>query len=764
MKSQQFFVVFLFLIIISVKVSRIQCTEDHNKALGQNVEIARNKRSPVADPGFGGGRGGFGGFGGGRGFGGGFGRGRFGGGFGPGFGGGFGRGFGGPRFIGAPLVILPYRPTMQLLYVVPLVGLMFLKTCCKASIHKGGILYPRESESRQVTVLDGIWNFVAPSVNFSGNPLIGFEQHWYKRDLKDIPDVKAIKMPVPSSYNDITVDWRVRDHVGLVWYDRIFFVPKFWSDSGRVWLRFESVNYAAQVWINGQLVMSHEIGHLPFVCETTAYLKYGKENRITVAVDNTLLPDTIPQGRIVELESGRLQQTITFDFFNYAGIHRPIKLYTTPKTYIDDITVVTLEASNQRALLKYNITIQGEHDVKCRVTLLDKAKTLITKSEEKSAEFSGVLTVESPNLWWPYLMHPDPGYLYSLEVELLDTYGEIIDKYVQPVGLRILSWTNKSLLINGKTLYLHGFGKHEDSDIRGKGLDLPLIIRDFDLIKWVGANTFRTSHYPYSEEIMDLADELGIMIIDECPAVNIEIFSQSLLSKHKISLSDLIKRDKNRPAVIMWSVANEPRTQFPAAKDYFRQVIQHVKSLDITRPTTIVEAQSVNVVQSSEYVDIISFNRYNAWYSNEGNLDVVLQKVINEATAWNNKFNKPVMMQEYGGDTLEGLHFLPDFIWSEEYQVNLLGKHFEAFDHLRNQGFFIGEFIWNFADFKTKQDYTRVGGNKKGIFTRNRQPKSSAHHLRRRYWALAREFYNVSIPSDLHSYVIENKKIFHWEL
>jgi beta-glucuronidase len=112
----------------------------------------------------------------------------------------------------------------------------------------------------------------------------------------------------------------------------------------------------------------------------------------------------------------------------------------------------------------------------------------------------------------------------------------------------------------------------------------------------------------------------------------------------------------------------------------------------------------------------------------------------------------------------------PNFIWSEEYQVSLMSKHFQAFDELRERGFFIGEFIWNFADFKTAQSkfpiwcwrhhsfppfaaYTRVGGNKKGIFTRNRQPKASAHHLRKRYWALAAQLYNASMPHDLYDYV-----------
>ncbi|XP_063917075.1 beta-glucuronidase-like [Zophobas morio] len=618
----------------------------------------------------------------------------------------------------------------------------------KSETHHGGILYPRQSETRQVVSLDGLWNFVVPQAN---NPLQGFDEHWYKRHLKELTDVEVYMMPVPSSYNDITTSGQIRDHVGLVWYDRKFFVPKSWYQIGRVWLRFGSVSYASQVWINGQLVMSHEIGHLPFLAEVTNFLKYGKENLITVACDNTLLSDTVPQGKVDELETGRLVQLYSFDFFNYAGIDRPVTLYTTPKNYIDDISVAT-EVDGDVGFVDYKITYISDFNVTCRVSLIDKKGNVVAMSDEYDEPY-GILEVPNAHFWWPYLMDPNPGYLYTLQVELLSEYGDLIDKYSQPIGIRSVTWTNTSLLINNRPVYLHGFGRHEDSDIRGKGLDLPLIVRDYNLIKWIGANAYRTSHYPYAEEIMDLADELGIMIIDECPSVNTEFFFDTLLVKHKNSLTELIKRDKNRPSVIMWSAANEPRTQYPIAKSYFKEVIDHIKNLDITRPTTIAEAQSVNNVESSEFVDIVSFNRYNGWYANGGNLDAIPLSVVGEATAWHEKFNKPVIMQEYGGDTLEGLHFTPEFIWSEEYQVHLMSKHFQAFDELRAKGFFIGEFIWNFADFKTAQTYTRVGGNKKGIFTRSRQPKSSAHHLRKRYWALARQLYNASVPSDLYNYV-----------
>ncbi|KAG5893260.1 hypothetical protein JTB14_002666 [Gonioctena quinquepunctata] len=604
-----------------------------------------------------------------------------------------------------------------------------------ADIHKGGILYPRESETRQVVSLNGLWNFVIPNIS---DPFIGFEQHWYKKDLKEVKTSEILLLEIMLVWCG-TIERFLFQNNGLMWE--------------RVWLRFGSITYAAQVWINGELVMSHEIGHLPFVGDVSQYLKYGKENRVTVACDNTLLPDTVPQGRVEELISGRLSQTYTFDFFNYAGIDRPVYLYTTPKTYIDDIAVSTVDLQPSLALLEYNINITGTANVSCRVSLIDKNRNVVANSGDYQ-DPHGTLRVVNPVFWWPYLMHEEPGYQYTVQVELLDTQGDLLDTYSLPIGLRTLSWTNSSLLINNVPLYLHGFGRHEDSDIRGKGLDFPLIVRDYNLIKWVGANVYRTSHYPYAEEIMDLADEMGIMIIDECPSVNTETFSDSLLAKHKISLTELIKRDKNRPSVIMWSAANEPRTQYIKAKEYFRQVIKHIKDIDVSRPTTIAEAQNFNIVESSSFVDIIGFNRYNGWYSNEGNLDVISYYVMKEARDWHNKFNKPVMMLEYGADTQEGLHFAPQYIWSEEYQVDLLSQHFKAFDQLRKEGFFIGEFIWNFADFKTAQTYTRVGGNKKGIFTRNRQPKASAHHIRRRYWHLAGQYSNVTLPDDLDNYVI----------
>ncbi|TMW41911.1 hypothetical protein DOY81_013009, partial [Sarcophaga bullata] len=235
------------------------------------------------------------------------------------------------------------------------------------------------------------------------------------------------------------------------------------------------------------------------------------------------------------------------------------------------------------------------------------------------------------------------------------------------------------------------------------------------------ANAYRTSHYPYSEESMQFADENGIMIIDECPSVDTENFKQELLDKHKSAMEQLIHRDRNHPSVVMWSIANEPRTNQMNAGSYFQYVANYTRELD-PRP--------------AKYLDIISFNRYNGWYSNPGRLDMITKRVIDEATTWNKRHNKPVIMSEYGSDTVEGLHLLPSYVWSEK-------------------PWFIGEFVWNFADFKTAQTVTRVGGNKKGVFTRNRQPKAVAHLLRKRYFALGREMDQCNFPEDLFTYITD---------
>ncbi|KAH8300075.1 hypothetical protein KR044_009524 [Drosophila immigrans] len=622
-----------------------------------------------------------------------------------------------------------------------------------------GMLYPRESETREVRSLDGIWNFVCSDEK---NPTQGIRDKWFHDDLSKSRPI--IAMPVPASYNDITTERSLRDHVGTVWYDRKFFVPRSWSKDQRVWLRFGSVHYEAFVWINGESVLKHEMGHLPFETEVTHYLKYGAENRITVMCDNALIQTTVPQGKISEVandDGHTIIQSYTFDFFNYAGIHRSVHLYTTPKTFIEEVEIKTkLSDNNSVGYIDYSIAVNGtdaneaDNALYVRLQLYNREGVQVVNTTS-DGKLAGTLKVPNAMPWWPYLMHADPGYLYELEIQLHGANEQLLDVYRLNVGLRTLSWSNTTFQINGKPIYFRGFGRHEDSDVRGKGLDNALMVRDFNLIKWIGANAYRTSHYPYSEESMQFADRHGIMIIDECPSVDTENYNQVLLDKHKSSLEQLIHRDRNHPSVVMWSIANEPRTGQLNADTYFQFVANYTRALDSSRPVTAAIATPWTDDKAGRYLDIISFNRYNAWYSNAGRMDMVTKRVIDEATAWNKKYGKPVIMSEYGADTLEGLHLQPSFVWSEEFQSEVFSRHFKAFDELRHKKWFIGEFVWNFADFKTAQTYTRVGGNKKGVFTRARQPKAAAHLLRQRYFALGREVDKCSWPEDLFTYIVD---------
>ena len=135
---------------------------------------------------------------------------------------------------------------------------------------------------------------------------------------------------------------------------------------------------------------------------------------------------------------------------------------------------------------------------------------------------------------------------------------------------------------------------------------------------------------------------------------------------------------------------------------------------------------------------MIGINKYFSWYEDTGHLELIQQQMEQKILGWREKFpDKPLLITEYGGDTVSGMHTLPSFVFTEDYQFDLMRNHFKAFDTARQRGGFIGEMIWNFADFMTKQEVNRVVGNKKGVFTRQRQPKASAHLLRRRYFYLA---------------------------
>jgi beta-glucuronidase len=308
----------------------------------------------------------------------------------------------------------------------------------------------------------------------------------------------------------------------------------------------------------------------------------------------------------------------------------------------------------------------------------------------------------------------------------------LVDEYKLNVGLRWVEVRDGHLLLNGEPVFLRGFNKHEDFPILGKGLCHPLNIRDYDLMRWCGANSYRTSHYPYAEEMMDLADRLGFLVIDEIPAVGLWFGGgwERRLELCMQQITELIDRDKNHPTVIMWSVANEPHSRRPVAKEFFRRLIERARSLDSTRPVTLVSAVGL-AEEALEYCDVACINRYYGWYSECGQIERGVVKLEEDLRAIHQRYGKPIILSEFGADAVHGLHTQPAEMFSEEYQAQMLERYLDVTGRLP---FVIGQHIWNFADFKTGQNITRVGAlNRKGVFTRDRQPKMAAHMLRRRW-------------------------------
>ncbi|RWS26409.1 Beta-glucuronidase-like protein [Leptotrombidium deliense] len=596
-------------------------------------------------------------------------------------------------------------------------------------------LYPRESTTREVKSLDGIWNFRESPIN---DQLSGFRQNWFRAPLETSGNV--IRMPVPSSYNDITQERSLRDYLGWVWYDTSFNAYDHWKiGSKRIILRFGSVNYVAVVYVNGINVVNHTGGHLPFEADITNVIHYDKQNLVTVAVNNTLTPDTVPQGSVDYKKDGTeyppnfYEVHWNFDFFNYAGIHRSVHIYIIPATHITDVNVITgISKDRNNGVLDYSIVFESTTNVSnlnCEIQVLNKFKN---ETVALNKGCSGSTNIQNAMFWWPIGMNANPGYLYNFKA-MVKSNGELLDEYDLKIGIRTVQITDSQFLINDKPFYFMGFGKHEDSHIRGRGLDLPLIVKDFNLLKWIGANAFRTSHYPYSEELMDEADSQGFVVIDECPAVGLHNFNQILLKLHNQTISELITRDKNRPSVVMWSIANEPRSQQPESHKYFSEIIQTVKILDKTRPVTAALNAPFETDKLGELLDVIMINRYYGWYEDTGYPQVIKRKLIKLIENWRKLHKKPIMMSEYGADSIVGLHQDPSFVFTEDYQNELIMNNHEAFDVLRTKNYFVGELIWNFADFMTAQGINRVFGNRKGVFTRERHPKAAAKILRCRY-------------------------------
>lgn len=587
------------------------------------------------------------------------------------------------------------------------------------------MLYPQQNRIRQALDLSGFWRFQLDPDD------VGEARGW----ARELPAPRTIA--VPGSWNEQFTD--TRDYLDAAWYATTVEAPPAWRGQ-RVFLRVGSANYAAAVWVNGAPVGAHEGGHLPFACEVTEHLSWDGPTTVAIRVDNTLLTSRVPPGAAGGAGFLRSYPATTFDFFPYAGIHRPVILYAVPPLRLDDVTVTTT-VEDGAGIVRVAARTSEPWSGAGTATLAAETGAIAAELAFADGRAEATLRVPDARLWGP----GDP-HRYPLTIALRDG-GQTLDTYTLEIGIRTVAVRGDRLLLNGEPIFLKGFGKHEDFPINGRGLNLPLLIKDNALLKWTGANSYRTSHYPYAEEALQLADREGILIIDEIPAVGLGFADdEGLIGQRREQclrqIDELVARDKNHPSVIMWCVANEP---FPAAfgqpanEDdppvqaglaFLGALAERARALDPTRPITIAALHGAPL-SWLRLSDVVCLNRYYGWYTQSGQPDAGAAALVRELDDLHAALGKPLMLTEFGADTIAGHHSVPPEMFSEEYQVEFLRGYLDV---AAARPFVAGLHVWNFADFKTGQGIIRPGGlNHKGVFTRDRRPKMAAHFLRERW-------------------------------
>lgn len=567
--------------------------------------------------------------------------------------------------------------------------------------------------------------------------------------------------------------------MGWFWYQTSISVQPVISSTWHRFLQFESANYLALVWIqpigttNGSepianLLGAHVGGHLPFILNATEVMQSsGSEHfRLTVAISNQLTRDTIPSGRMVDLshQVGRqyLKFRPDFDFFHFAGLMGSVNLLDLPPAHIAHVDFAGYE--DNETTITFNVCL-SQQATGVRFELRGSLR-----SPEGAYIAEGVKRDRNSSLYYSFAFRleelapetlaasrfADPLMAQFVLESTTNEAGPIWrDKYELKFYPNhpghIFTTTRRNLVGNGTNVQqLQGFGMHHEQAFSGRTMSLAAIMKDIYLLKQVGANVIRTSHYPYSPEFLDACDESGILVVAECPAVGLGSFSGIKLLLHKQILLEMMQRDHQHPSIIMWSVANEPQSQLAEAKEYFESLLEYARNelapytVRANRPLTAAIAQSCEDDQVGQTLDVIMVNKYYGWYEFTATIEAIRLPLIESLTNWSQKHpGKPLIVSEFGADTVAGLHGSTTELFSEEFQRDLIAEHERVFDEIvakrrENHINLLGSMIWNFADFSTHDSLMRVGGNRKGIFTRDRRPKLAVERVREIYLARSR--------------------------
>ena len=594
-----------------------------------------------------------------------------------------------------------------------------------AAASTAGAVSVNHSAGRPGLSLDGKWHIIvdpydngyydyrSQPFDASPNPKGGYfldRRHVAKTELVEYNFDTSPQLSVPRDWN--SQDASLLYYEGAVWYRRLF---DFTAAPGqRTFLHFSAANYIADVYLNGQKLGRHTGGFTPFDFEVTGRLR-ASENSLVVRVDNRRQREGVP--------------TLNTDWWNFGGLTRDVTLVTVPETFLAD-AVVQLDRTDPTRLTGF-VQLNGSRarqHVGVAIPELNLAATVETDDRGR-AEF--VLPAGPALQRWS----PTSPRLYQV------AFTAETDRLGDRVGFRTIEVKGGEILLNGEPVFLRGACVHEENPLKGGRAST---VEDARLLltwaKELNCNFLRLAHYPHSENMSRLADEMGIMLWEEIPVYwTIQWENPATLANARAQLAEVIQRDRNRASVIVWSVANETPVS-PERTQFLRTLVGDARTLDGSRLVSAAmevrpaaDDENTRVVDDpfGEFTDILSFNEYIGWYI--GTHERVAR------TVWRVKYDKPVVITEFGGEALQGFHADELTRFSEEYQAKL---YTETLAMLRNQmPHFRGTTPWILCDFRSPRrnlPQFQDGWNRKGLIGDNGIKKSAFWVLKAFYDEVAR--------------------------
>ncbi|MFH7018440.1 glycoside hydrolase family 2 protein [Flavobacterium sp. FlaQc-47] len=571
--------------------------------------------------------------------------------------------------------------------------------------------------NRAVTSLNGVWNYIVDPYETG---FYSFHHDQYdkqtkpsnaaffnnyhavnKQELVEYDFDKSEKITIPSDWNSQIPE--LKYYEGNVWFKKSFDYDL--KDKKRLFVYFGAINYKSDIYLNGKKLGTHEGGFTPFNFEITSIVK-PKDNYLVVKVDNTRHKEDVP--------------TTNTDWWNYGGITRDVTLIEENESFIEDYNI-QLKKGNS-ALISGFIKVNNFSSEQNNISISIPELKINYKGKIGT---DGIVNFEIPakkiSFW-----SPENPKLYEVTI---DFNGQ---KLKDTIGFRTIETQDDKILLNGKQIFLRGISIHEENAKGGRANSEEDALRLLNWAKELGCNYVRLAHYPHNENIIRQADKLGLMVWEEIPVYwTVEFTNKETYKNAQDQLTTTITRDKNRACIIIWSMANETPIS-DARNTFIKSLVDHTKSLDNTRLiSAALLTQSGNGFgtindEIGQYLDIISFNQYLGWYG--GNLEDA-EKIL-----WKTKYNKPVIVSEFGGDAKQGFHGEKNERWTEEYQEYLYIQNLKMIEKIPHLS---GLSPWILVDFRSPKRLLpgiQDGYNRKGLIS-NDGNKKKAFYIMQDWYA-----------------------------